>query len=92
MDLQFNRDSRIDKKHSAAFFAYNIAPQNIKAHLFRASENVYFAHDFKYLGWKNLATKGIEKHMVPGNHNDMFVPPNVQTFAQLLQDTLNGNE
>ena len=78
--------------HSDAFFKYTIAPQNITVDLFRASENVYFAHDFKYLGWKKLATKGIRKHKVPGNHNDMFLPPNVEVFAKLLQDTLDNND
>ena len=89
---QFNRSTNIDKMHSNAFFKYTIAPQNITVDLFRASENVYFAHDFKYLGWKKLATMGIRKHKVPGNHNDMFLPPNVEVFAKLLQDTLDTND
>lgn len=88
---QFNRSTNIDKMHSDAFFKYTIAPQPVTIDLFRASENVYFAHDFKYLGWKKLATKGIRKHKVPGNHNDMFLFPNVEVFAKLLQDTLDKN-
>ncbi|MAU17385.1 MAG: non-ribosomal peptide synthetase [Muricauda sp.] len=91
-ELQFNRSLKIDKMHSRAFDRYNIEPEDVVVDLFRASENVYFAHDFKYLGWKTVATKGIRKHMVPGNHNDMFVSPNVEVFAKLLQDTLDSND
>jgi amino acid adenylation domain-containing protein len=90
--MQFNRSTNIDKKHSLAFMKYTIEPQNIIVDLFRASEDVYFAHDFKFLGWKNIAKKGVRKHKVPGNHNDMFLPPNVQEFANLLQDTLDKND
>ena len=86
--IQFNRSTNIDKIHSLAFMKYTIEPQDIIVDLFRASENVYFAHDFKFLGWKNIAKKGIRKHLVTGNHNDMFLSPNVEKFANLLQKTL----
>ncbi|UII76109.1 amino acid adenylation domain-containing protein [Flagellimonas sp. HMM57] len=90
--MQFNRSSLIDKFHSDAFLRYTIEPQDIKVDLFRASENVYFAHDFKFLGWTGLATKGIRKHKIPGNHNDMFLPPNVEKFAEILQHTLDNHD
>lgn len=92
MELQFSRSPNIDKMHGKAFGRYIIEPQEIVVDLFRASENVYFAHDFKYLGWKKLAAKGIRKHRVPGNHNDMFESPNVEHFANSLQETLDGHD
>ena len=66
--------------------------KNCKKHvllLFCATEDIYFAHDYKYLGWQSAATKGIRKHMVPGNHSDMFFQPAVEGFAKDLQHVLN---
>ena len=91
MELQFQRASNIDEMHSLAFDRYSIKPEEVIIDLFRASENVYFAHDFKYLGWKKVASKGVRKHMIPGNHNDMFVSPNVEEFAKTLQYTLDNH-
>ncbi|MEO0572653.1 MAG: amino acid adenylation domain-containing protein [Bacteroidota bacterium] len=90
MELQFHRASEIDEKHGLAFYKYTIEPEDVKINLFRASENVYFAHDFKFLGWKKIALKGIRKHSIPGNHNDMFESPNVAYFAKVFQHTLDN--
>ena len=68
---------------------YTMRPQDIMVDLFRAKEDVFFAHDFKFLGWKKLARKGIRKHMLPGNHLDMFDSPNVEVYARNLQQVLN---
>lgn len=92
MQEQFNRNSKIDEMHTLAFYRYSIEPSEVIVDLFRASENVYFAHDFKYLGWKGIAKKGIRKHKIPGNHNDMLLSPNVEVFAERLQHTLDNNE
>ena len=57
--------------------------------LFRADEEVNFVHDHKFLGWSKIADKGIRKHMVHGNHVDMFEKPHVKDFADKLQHVLN---
>ena len=89
-EIQFNRTPEIDKKHALAFIRYNIIPSNIKVDLFRATKNIYFAHDFKYLGWKKIALGGICKHMVKGTHSDMFLSPTVEEFAKTLQNVLDN--
>jgi amino acid adenylation domain-containing protein len=88
--LQFNRTSKIDEMHKLAFLRYNITPQDIKIDLFRASKNIFYAHDYKFLGWKKIASRGIRKHMVPGNHSEMFFPPNVEVFGSSLQHVLDN--
>ncbi len=45
----------------------------------------------KFLGWKKIAKKGIRKHMVPGNHIDMFEKDNVEVFAKHLQHVLDNH-
>ncbi len=46
--------------------------------------------DFKYLGWKPYALKGINVHDIPGEHNSIFAPPNDKEFAEVLQKCLNN--
>ncbi|TXE12887.1 amino acid adenylation domain-containing protein [Seonamhaeicola algicola] len=88
--IQFNRTSKIDEYHQKAYANYKITPENIKIDLFRATENIYFAHDFNLLGWKKIALNGIKKHKVAGNHTDMLLPPSVKDFANKLQCVLNN--
>ncbi len=90
--LQFNYSSKIDEMHALAFISYNLIPQDIKVDLFRSTENIYFAHDYKYLGWKSIALKGIRKHLIPGNHSEMFLPPAVIEVASILQKIMDSDD
>ncbi|WP_225035705.1 non-ribosomal peptide synthetase [Winogradskyella sp. SM1960] len=86
--LQFNRTSKIDEMHGVAFRSYNLIPQDIQVDLFRSTEDIYFAHDYKNLGWGKIARGGIRKHMIPGNHSEMFLPPAVDEVSKLLESVL----
>nr|WP_321223483.1 amino acid adenylation domain-containing protein [uncultured Psychroserpens sp.] len=87
-EMQFNVSSKLPANHNIATSNYTITPQDIVIDLFRAREEVNFVHDHKYLGWKNMALKGIRKHMVSGNHVDMFEAENIDDFATSLQHIL----
>jgi amino acid adenylation domain-containing protein len=39
--------------------------------------------------WGNYVTDPIDVHIVPGNHETMFQPPNVQILANKLKDAIN---
>jgi thioesterase domain-containing protein len=57
--------------------------------LFRASERVIPAIPHgDTLGWGSVATGAVELHVVPGNHLNMMVQPNVQVVADLLRTSL----
>ncbi|WP_458627024.1 thioesterase domain-containing protein [Winogradskyella sp. PC D3.3] len=90
--LQFNRTSKIDALHGLAFIRYHLTPQNIKVDLFRSTKNIYYAHDFKYLGWKKIALGGVCKHMLPGNHSEMFLSPVVEELGEKLQKLLDRGD
>lgn len=52
---------------------------------------------FKYMDntfnhWKPYSSRPIKQYIVPGNHESMFVEPNVFVLAQLLNESLNKNE
>jgi thioesterase domain-containing protein/acyl carrier protein len=90
--LQFNYSSKIDENHAMAFIRYNLIPQDIKVDLFRSTEDIYFAHDYKYLGWKSIALKGIRKHLIPGNHSEMFLSPAVEEVGSVLQKIMDSDD
>ena len=89
-EKQFKRSPKVDIAHHSATLKYEIKPQDIVVDLFRASKDVVFVHDRNLLGWKRVGLKGIRKHMVPGNHADMFTSPNVVNFGESLQDVLDN--
>jgi thioesterase domain-containing protein len=86
--MQFNVPYKMEHNHSIATNAYTITPQDIVIDLFRAKEEINFVHDHDLLGWKKMGEKGIRKHMVPGNHVDMFDEPHVEALAKSLQNVL----
>jgi amino acid adenylation domain-containing protein len=89
-ELQFNVPLKMQTNHNIATRNYTITPQDIVIDLFRAKEEVNFVHDHKFLGWKKMALKGIRKHMVSGNHVDMFEATHVEGFASSLQNVLDN--
>lgn len=81
---------KINAKHWHAFRHYNLAPFNDKVYLFRAEERIYYVNDFKYLGWKKFAKRGVVVYEVPGDHKTMLLPPNARDFARSLQHALDN--
>jgi amino acid adenylation domain-containing protein len=55
--------------------------------LFRAKGPTGGSHD-PALGWARFAAQGVEVHEMPGDHQDMYKPPNVQIMARQLRDCL----
>ncbi len=90
-EMQFNVPIKLLDHHNKATSEYTISPQDIVIDLFRADEEVNFVHDHDLLGWKKMAGKGIRKHMVKGNHVDMFEKPHVKEFAEKLQQVLDNH-
>ncbi|MBO3098653.1 non-ribosomal peptide synthetase [Gelidibacter pelagius] len=89
-EMQFNVPYKMEQNHQKATNAYTITPQDFVIDLFRAMEEINFVHDHDLLGWKKMGLRGIRKHMVPGNHVDMFEEPNVEALAKRLQYVLDN--
>ena len=79
---------KIADKLLFAFNRYIIVPVDIKIDLFKAKKRFYFVDDPEYLGWKDYARQGVNVHVVPGDHKDMFTPPNDAVLAKILQKRL----
>jgi amino acid adenylation domain-containing protein len=67
---------------------YVVRPYDVKIDLFKAEVRANYIDDPKYLGWGEYALNGIITHEVPGDHKDMFNPPNDQIMANALQKRL----
>jgi thioesterase domain-containing protein len=83
----------IIKKMLIAARDYKLTPYDGKVDLFRAKRKTYYLPDFEYLGWKPFALRGVNIHEVPGEHAEIFNPPNVEELAKVLQaclDRANG--
>ena len=79
----------LDIKNAIAISKYHIVPQPFKIDLFRVDDDMYYMHDPIHLGWKELALKGLDIHSIPGDHVQLFTPPNDKKSALILQDLLN---
>ncbi|TSJ40756.1 amino acid adenylation domain-containing protein [Mucilaginibacter corticis] len=79
---------QIADKLNHAFAHYVVTPLDIKIDLFRADDRIFYVDDPKYLGWGKYALGGVEIHKVPGDHKELFFPPNDAIFAGVLQNTL----
>lgn len=82
---------KLDQMHNKAVDRYQILPLDIKVDLLRVAENdIFYAHDTEFLGWKPIATKGVNKHQIPGNHINMLSPPNDKKLGRILQNILDS--
>lgn len=70
------------------FKKYTLKPQDVKLQLFKAAQKLYYVDDPQYFGWNDLALKGVDVHVVPGDHREMFIAPNDKYLAEALQREL----
>lgn len=71
-----------------ALNSYQQQPCPIKVHLFKAQKQTFFIADPDHYDWQHYALKGVEVIEVPGEHSEIFAPPNEAVFARRLQQAL----
>lgn len=81
---------KVNETNIIAARNYRLVPQEIEITLFRAKKQLAYKKDFEFLGWKPFALKGIKIHEVPGDHVNLFTPPNDKEFARILQKALDN--
>jgi amino acid adenylation domain-containing protein len=84
----FGYSNQIDEENQRAMDNYFVKPVDIAIDLFRAKKRTFYMEDFKTMGWKPFALKGVYVHDIPGEHNSIFAPPNDKEFAVVLQACL----
>lgn len=78
----------LDKMNGIAISNYHIKPGQFEVDLFRVEDSIYYVHDTTFLGWSKVALKGVKIHNIPGDHVELFSPPNDKKSALILQKTL----
>jgi thioesterase domain-containing protein/acyl carrier protein len=71
--------------HGQAMRAYTPRPFPGRVVQLCATEGLITALGDPRLGWEELALGGVEVHMIPGRHQDLFRPPAVQLVGELLR-------
>jgi amino acid adenylation domain-containing protein len=85
-DSSLGRATRhVAKAHTRAVLAYQPKPYAGKVTQFMCSDGAWRSYEDRRLAWSTLASKGLEIHVVPGNHLTMVEDPNVRALAQQLQ-------
>jgi amino acid adenylation domain-containing protein len=86
-ELQF---VEILEQNIQASKAYVPQPYAGRVTLFRATEKIFYPQPYleSELGWLALATGGVERHDVPGDHMTMLQEPQVQVLAARFQECL----
>ncbi|MBB3054651.1 non-ribosomal peptide synthetase [Mucilaginibacter gotjawali] len=88
----FGYAHKIDKYNTEALNRYRFYPLDIEVDAFKAETRTFYAEDSVYMGWKPYALKGVNIHLIPGEHNTIFKAPNDIEFAQVLQQCLDRIE
>lgn len=72
-----------------ALMNYVLKPMPVTLDLFRADKQMFYIQEPKTYGWSKYAQKDVVVHNVPGEHSELFAPPNDALFAKKLTDRLN---
>ena len=86
------RNVRIWDANERAVNDYFMEPINCRLTLFLADQNYSRFYEDTRLGWSEYALKGLEIHVVPGNHLSIMYPPNVKILAEKLKVCINRVE
>ncbi len=87
-EILYKQPYALDKMNNRAMGKYHILPQDVVVDLFRVENDSYYLHDTITLGWDGIAKKGVHVHHIPGDHHQLFSPPNDKKSARILQDIL----
>jgi len=68
---------------------YMLRPYPGRITLFKASQELGGISLDPTLGWSKWATRGVEVHVVPGNHASMVYKPHVDVLAEKMKTCLN---
>jgi len=90
-DVDFYSNDLSKVYFTAAVQNYKLTAHEETIELFRATKNIYYYMDDPiYLGWQQYA-KTVNMHKVKGSHTTMFLLPNYEKFAEILQQRLDAS-
>lgn len=88
LEVFYGNYYKVHTANEIAYHKYRLVPQEVRIELFRARKRNHYLEDSEFYGWKQFALKGINIHEVPGDHFNLFSPPNDKELARTLQRVL----
>src|SRR5690606_20357094 len=88
----FSKHFEIYQNYNIAEQRYFISPTDVKINLFKVQKRVYYIDDPRFMGWDKATLKGVNVHIIPGDHHNFLDPPNDRVFANKLQALLNESD
>ncbi|GAB3021318.1 hypothetical protein GCM10027051_28220 [Niabella terrae] len=82
----YDYSKEVVRAYQDAYASYRLKPLDVKIHLFKVKERIYFVDDLEYLGWKKYARNGVEIRNIPGDHKTFLLPPNNQVLIETVQN------
>jgi amino acid adenylation domain-containing protein len=90
-DVDFYSNDLSKIYFAAAVQNYKLTVHEDIIELFRATKNIYYYMDDPIcLGWQQYA-KTVNMHRIKGSHTTMFLSPNYEKFAEILQQRLDAS-
>jgi len=80
--------TRVNQASIVAASAFVPKPYGGRAVIFRASERIIEPYQDQYLGWGPVVRGGIEVCEIEGEHNSIFLDPDVKALAERLNAKL----
>jgi thioesterase domain-containing protein len=71
---------------------YRLSPLPVHLDLFKSSDSTIYIANRENYGWKKYAKNGLTVHALPGDHSQIFAPPNDTRFAEILDKRLSELE
>lgn len=71
-----------------ALLNYKLEAANVQIDLFKAAERTFYISDKANYGWSEYARCGVNPHVLPGKHSEIFYQKNSKTFASQLDKIL----
>ena len=75
-----------------ALLNYKLEAANVQIDLFKAAERTFYISDKANYGWSEYARCGVNPHVLPGKHSEIFYQKNSKTFATKLDKILNARD
>ncbi|WP_114789081.1 amino acid adenylation domain-containing protein [Niabella yanshanensis] len=87
----YDYGENVIEAYTRAFCNYRMKPLDVRVHLFRVQDRIYFLDDPVYLGWRNY-TKDVIVYDVSGDHKTFLLPPHNKSLVTTIEKALENTK
>ncbi|MCH5597898.1 amino acid adenylation domain-containing protein [Niabella ginsengisoli] len=83
----YDYDDKVIEAYNKAYYSYDMKPLDVRVHLFKVQDRIYFLDDPVYLGWKRYTNKVVTLD-VTGDHKTFLLPPHNKELVGVIERVL----